>query len=268
MRRLVTIFLLFFSCGSYVINRGNVIRISGSDTMRLLVSKWAAEFREANPGIDIRIKSEGTANGIRALISGKADICAASRPLRAAEVRTIAEKYNKIGMSTLVAKDALSIYINPENPLRNLTLDQLEKIFQGEVTNWSAVGGLDEPILVLTRSSDSGTYLYFREHILGGDSFTDAAVEKDRTAEIVATVLENRNAIGYGGLAYGEKIIHCYVNGVAPTIENVKNDSYPIIRYLYLFTIEKPQGIVKQFIDWVLKDGQKIVDDVGYIPLW
>ena len=267
MKQLIIFFLLIFSCSRYV-NHENTIRISGSDTMRLLVSQWVQEYNEVKPTITVRVKSEGTANGIRALISGKADICAASRPLRAEEVRLLAEKYKKIGMSTLVAKDALSIYINPENPVRNLTLNQLRDIFKGDITNWAAAGGLNEMIQVITRSPDSGTYLYFREHILKGDSFTSSAIQKDRTDEIVRAVIENRNAIGYGGLAYGKNIVHCNVNGVEPTIENVKNDTYPIIRYLYLYTIEKPQGNVKEFIDWILKDGQKVVEGVGYIPLW
>ncbi len=269
MKRLIAIYLLvLISCSQHLIRNPNTIRISGSTTMQLFVTKWANEFTKLKPTVSVKVLSEGTANGIRALISGKADICAASRPLRAEEVRLFAEKYNKIGMSTLVAKDALSVYIHPENPVQNLTLDQVRNIFNGNVRNWSDVGGFDEPIMILLRYSDSGTYLYFKEHVLKGESFTKSAIKINRTPEIIRIISENRNATGLGGLAVGKNVVHCSINDVLPTIESVKNDSYPIIRYLYLITIKKPQGIVKEFIDWILKDGQKVVEEAGYIPLW
>lgn len=236
--------------------------------MQIFVTRWANEFAKLKQTVTVKVRGEGTANGIQALIAGNADICAASRPLRAEEARLFAEKYNKIGMSTLVAKDALSVYIHPENPVQNLTLNQVRDIFNGSITNWSTLGGFDEPIMVLIRYSDSGTYLYFKEHVLKGESFTTSAIKINQTTEIMRIISENRNAIGLGGLAVGKNVVHCSINNVLPTIESVKNDTYPIIRYLYLYTIDKPQGSVKEFIDWILKDGQKIVEDEGYIPLW
>jgi len=260
--------LSFINCSPLFNRKTEIVRIKGSDTMLILATRWAEEYMKLNPNVSVYVDGGGTEKGVEALIKGKADICTASRPLRAQEARLLAEKYRNIGISHLVAKDALSVYLNPENPAQNLSMNQLKQIFAGEITNWSQVGGNSDPILVLIRSPNSGTYLYFKEHILEGGAYSPFAQVMPTTAAIVNAVSENREAIGYGGTAYGTNLIHCQINGIAPTEENVSNDSYPIIRYLYLYTTNTPRGEVKSFIDWVLKEGQKIVKEVGYIPLW
>jgi phosphate transport system substrate-binding protein len=171
-------------------------------------------------------------------------------------------------MGFLVAKDALSVYLNPENPVKELSLEQLRRIYSGEIINWRAVGGRDQPISVLIRPPNSGTHLYFREHVLGGAPYSDRAQIVATTDNMVDGVSASPEAIGYGGIAYGPDIIHCSIEGVKPSEENVRNDSYPIVRYLYLYTVDTPQGTTKDFIDWVLKEGQQTVRSVGYVPLW
>ena len=262
------IILQITNCSPLYHHKAEIVRIKGSDTMLILATRWAEEYMKLNPNVSVYVDGGGTEKGVEALIKGKADICAASRPLRAQEARLLAEKYRNIGISHLVAKDALSVYINPENSVQNLKLTQLKQIFQGEITNWSQIGGSNDPILVLIRSPNSGTHLYFKKHVLDGESYSQFAQIMPTTSAVVKAVFENKKTIGYGGTAYGTDLIHCQINGIAPTEENVRNDSYPIIRYLYLYTTNTPRGDIKLFIDWVLKDGQKIVKEVGYIPLW
>lgn len=221
-----------------------------------------------NPTISIYTEGGGTEKGVQALIDGQADICAASRPLRPHEARMLAEKYGKLGMSFLVAKDALSVYLNPQNTVQNLSINQLKHIFTGDITNWQRLGGPDEPIQVVLRPPNSGTFLYFQEHILDGEGYLKNAITLPTTRSIVNFVELDPAAIGYGGLAYGANIIHCKIDQVEPTVQNVQNDTYPIIRYLYLYTVDSPRGKTKDFIDWVLKAGQHLVKKTGYIPLW
>jgi phosphate transport system substrate-binding protein len=245
------------------------INIKGSDTMRILAERWAEEYMLNNKHVSIYAEGGGSANGIRALIAGDIDICTSSRPILAAEVRQLAEKHNRIGIAHLVAKDALSVYTNPLNPVRMLTIAELQAIFTGKITNWQEVGGKNMPIHVINRSPNSGTYLYFKENVLRDQAYLNSAEIKHSTQEVVNAVLNDEATIGYGGTAYGENVIHLTLNGYAPTIENVNNDHYPIVRYLYLYTIDTPAGHIKEFIDWILDvPGQAVVAKIGFIPLW
>jgi len=236
--------------------------------MLILLRVWAEEYMKRYPGISIYVDGGGSASGIRDLIHAKNNICAASRPLRPQEVQGLARRYNTVGLTFAVAKEALSIYINPTNPVQDLTVQQLKGIFTGKINNWRLVGGLDAPIFVLTRSPNSGTYFYFQEHILEEEPYTPTAQVLPSTQSVVKAVLENQYAIGYGGVAYGDSI-HCKINGVAPTHATIIDNSYPITRYLYLVTASTPKGSVKDFIDWVLTpEGQSFVGEAGYVPLW
>lgn len=236
--------------------------------MRILLDRLAEEYMKQKRGIAIFVEGGGTALGIRDLIRNKIDICTASRTIRPEEVRQLAKNFNRIGMNIRIAQDALSVYINPQNPLRDLSMKQLDDIFTGKLKNWKELRGSDAPISVLIRSPNSGTFLFFKEHVLSGKDYSPAAKTMSTTTAIIEAVSKDIHAIGYGGLAYGENVIHCNINHVTPSELNVKNDRYPIIRYLNLYTIDTPQGHVKAFIDWILKDGQQIVREVGYIPLW
>jgi phosphate transport system substrate-binding protein len=223
---------------------------------------------KANPGISVYAEGGGTATGMEALIKGEVDICTASRPINPSEARRLVQRQGYLGVSILVAKDALSIYLHPENPVRNLTVAQVKDIYTGKISIWKQVGGKDAPIVLLSRSPNSGTYLYFQEHVLDEQPYSPAIRTMPGTEAITQAVAENPNAIGYGGIAYGQKLVHCKINGVAPTEANVRNDSYPVSRYLYFYTIKEPGGNVKKFIDWVLsKDGQAAVKKIGYVPL-
>lgn len=264
-----SIFIFLLGCTHYPHSNKSTIRIKGSDTMLILNRRWAESYMATHPGISIYVEGGGTATGAEALINGKIDICAASRPLTSDEIRPLAERYGKIGISFLVAKDALSIYVNPANPIKDITLNQAKEIFSGRIRNWKFIGGNDEEIKVFIRPPTSGTYLYLKEHILEGAEYGDNAIPIPTTKAIVDSVFNNPNGIGYGGIAYGPKVIHCQINGIHPSEENVRYDLYPISRYLYFYTINKPENEVRKFIDWVDgAQGQEIVEEVGYIPLW
>jgi len=237
--------------------------------MLILAEKWAQEYMSIHQNISIYVDGGGTATGFQALIEGGADICTASRNLKSEEAKKLAQRYGNIGISHLVAKDALSIYTNAENSIDDLTTKQLMQIFTGKIRNWNTVGGDEAPINVLIRPPNSGTHCFFKEHILEGREYSEQATVVPTTTEIVSHIREDKFAIGYGGLAYGADIRHCRVNGIHPSQENVQYDLYPISRYLYFYTVKKPRGIINQFINWVMSpEGQKIVTEVGFIPLW
>jgi phosphate transport system substrate-binding protein len=273
-RKCVVLFLIalcitLISCSFQSVMSPGTLHIKGSDTMRILTERWAEEYMKVHPNVSVYAEGGGTATGITALIDGSTHICAASRPLKPNEVQQLARKYNRLGVATLVAKDALSVYVNAANPVQDLTLEQVKQIFIGKIRTWDQLGGTSDSIVVLVRAPNSGTYLYFKEHILTDEPYLPTAETLPSTQSIIREITANRNAIGYGGIAYNQPgMVDCRINGITPNEESVRNDTYPIVRYLYLYTIDTPYGLVGDFIDWVLSDGQRIVKDVGYVSLW
>lgn len=260
---------MIISCRSNILKNPNVIRIKGSDTMFLLNQKLAEQFMIENPGVSIYVDGGGTESGVNALLNNSVQICAASRPLEPDEIKKMGENYNTVGLSFLIGRDALSIYLNSENNIKNLSIEQLSEIFECKINNWKLLGGFDLPILPISRSAASGTHLYFIKHILKGEEICKSILAVNTTNEIVEFVKKNINAIGYGGIGYADSSMQISVNGIAPTKENVINNSYPISRYLRYYTSQKPNGNIKKFIDWTTsEEGQKIVEAMGYIPLW
>ncbi|MBN2366864.1 MAG: phosphate ABC transporter substrate-binding protein [Calditrichaeota bacterium] len=244
------------------------IRIKGSDTMKILMDRLAEHYMRLHPEIAIYVEAGGTGSGVNALIEEQIDICSASRLLSSTETSKMAQKNQTVGYFTVIAKDALSIYVHPENSITDLTLKQIKQIFTGEIRNWNEIGGPDQEIIVYIRPPNSGTYFYFKEHLLEGEEYFAGAITVPTTSRIVQLVESHLAAIGYGGIAYGGNIIHTQVNGIHSTPDNVRFDLYPISRYLYLLTLKKPRGPVQNFIDWILSgDGQKIVEEIGYISI-
>lgn len=268
IRMCLCIFLLF-SCTTFLPQQVQCIRIKGSDTMVPLLQLWAEEFMKTHAGISIYTEGGGTATGIEALVKNQADISAASRPLRSLEAQKIAQEFGAVGVSVLVGKDALSVYLHPDNPVRTLSMEDLRKIFIGEIINWSELIEWNQPIKVLIRPPNSGTHLYFKEHVLQGESYRSDAIMISTTDSIESTILRSPNSIGYGGMGRAGSLTHCHINGIAPTGANVIAGLYPITRYLYLYTVNTPRGVVKKFIDWVLSpQGQKVVEEANYFPIW
>ena len=271
MRRLLAALLCLAAAGCAgmpAAGRGTV-RIEGSDTMLLLNRRLAVRFMQAHPGIAVEVSGGGSATGVRALVRGEVDICAASRPLESGEVEALYRRYDRLGVRFLVARDLLTVYLNRANPVHSLTTAQLRAIFAGQAERWSAVGGPDRPIQVITRPPTSGSYRFFQLHVLLGRPFTGRALTVPTTAAIVERVAASPWAVGYGGFAYVAGVRCATVDGVAPSTASAVDGTYPLARYLQFYTVAPPEGVVKAFIDWSLGPvGQATVAEVGYIPLW
>jgi phosphate transport system substrate-binding protein len=180
----------------------------------------------------------------------------------------------------IVAQDAIAVVVNPANPVDRLTIPQISAIYTGQITNWAEVGGEDRPIVLLSRESNSGTYVFFLEEVVRqGDGDSDLLFSPDTlllssSQGISAEIEQNPNALGYDGLGYvtpGQKTVAIGVSAdspyVKPTIENVTNGSYPISRPLYVYIPGQPTGAVKSYLDWILSEGQQQVQELGFVPL-
>ncbi len=249
------------------------ITVKGSDTMVILSQKWAEVFMQSHPDIIIQVTGGGSGTGISALINGATDICNASRPMKKSEIEKLKERYNTLGVEIPCAKDGITVYINKTNAVSELSIQQLSDIFSGKVTNWKQVGGKDAPIKLYGRENSSGTYVFFQEEVVKGD-YAPSCQSLPGTAAVVNAVLKDINGIGYGGAAYAEgiKISKVKKDANSPAYEanaeNIKKGLYPISRYLYMYTTNRPTGEIKEFIDWILTpDGQKMVTEVGYFPV-
>lgn len=249
------------------------ITIKGSDTMVILSQKWAETYMKKNPQTTIQVTGGGSGVGIAALLNGSTDIANSSRPIKPSELEKLKAKFNKPGVEIPCAKDALSVFLNKANPVSELTIQQIGNIFAGKITNWKQVGGPDAKIQLYGRESSSGTFEFFKEHVVKTD-FAPECQTLSGTAAIVNAVKKDKYGIGYGGAAYAEGVKDCKVKkdakskGILPTEATVKNKTYPIARYLYMYLKSKPTGDTKKFIDWVLSaEGQKVITEVGYFPV-
>lgn len=246
------------------------VRVVGSDTMLQLNRRLAAGFMAANPGVPVAVEGGGTGAGIAALMAGGADLAAASRPLAADEVLELYERFGTLGVAYPVAADALSVYVHPANPVRELSTATLAGIFAGDVRDWAEVGGESGAIRVLIRPPSSGTHRFFRDHVLRGWPYRADAEMVARTADIVAAVAADPLAIGYGGLACGPAVVRCAIDGVRPpATPDGELSGYPLSRHLTLVAAAPPEGPARAFVDWCLgPQGQAVTREVGYVPLW
>lgn len=257
---------------------GNIV-VKGSDTMVNLASAWAEDYQKAHPEIKISVSGGGSGFGITALIDGTCDICDNSRPWSEQEIDRAKNEKGFNPVQTVVALDGVSIVVNPQNPINDLTVDQLAAIYTGKITNWQEVGGKNASIVVLSRDSNSGTHVFFKEHILQAK---DKKAEYGSDVQFLPTnqsihdeVARNPNAIGYIGLGYVTpevKVLGIKKDANSPAIkpnkDTVKDGSYPVARPLFVTTRGEPTGIIKDYIDWILgSEGQKIVSDLDFVPI-
>jgi phosphate transport system substrate-binding protein len=254
--------------------RAGSITVKGSDTMVILGQRWAEEYMKKNPATVIQVTGGGSGTGISALINGTTDICESSRTMKAAEKEKLRDRYNNTGVELAMARDGLAVYVNSSNPLTELSMDQLKGIYTGKVTNWKEVGGPDAKIIVYSRENSSGTYVFFKEQVLGGADFTARAQTMPGTAAVVNAVSKEKFGIGYGGAAYAKAIKILKVKkdaasaAIAPDKAAVLNGTYPLARPLFFYLRAKPTGEIKSFIDFALSaEGQGIVEQVGYYPV-
>ena len=257
------------------------IENKGSDTIVNLALAWAERYQQVNADARISVTGGGSGTGITALISGTVDIANASRQIKAEEL----EEARQAGFDPkefVIARDAIAIIVHPENPIDNLTLQQLSLIYRGEITNWSELGGEDREIVRVSRETNSGTHVYFLESVVRLGNADDDAIFSANTLllpsseGIIAEVKDNPNAIGYDSLGYvtediklvGVSSLEQPENFIIPSLETVSNNTYLISRNLYMYTLDEPEGIVKTYINWIMSpEGQEIVRELGFIPV-
>ena len=249
-------------------------KLKGSDTVLPLAQKEAESYMKSNKANKVVVTGGGSGVGLAALVDGTTDIAMASRKIKMAEKMKLQDA-GKASKETIIAYDALAVIVSPSNTVSQLTREQLEGIFTGKIKNWKEVGGADLQIVVYSRESSSGTYEFFKEHVLGNKNYSASVLSMPATGAIVQSVSQTKGAIGYVGLAYIEKNVKAikvsYDKGktfTAPSMESAKNKSYPVIRPLYYYYLTSIEKTVKPFIDFCLSPaGQKIVEEVGYVPL-
>ncbi len=275
----VIVFMMLPGCGRREAQE-NSLQIKGSDTMVNLGQAWAETFMKQDPDISIAVTGGGSGTGITSLINNTCDIAEVSREMKEEELR-MARSRGIEPNEIKVALDGLAVVVNPNNPVSQLTIEELAAIFTGKFKNWQEVGGNDEKIVILSREVNSGTHVYFKEHVLrqgnpqSTEEFAPEALMLPSSQAISEEVSQNIAAIGYYGMGYissKEKAVKIAKDKnseyVAPTVENVMNSSYPISRPLLMYTKGIPAGTLKRFIDFVLSpEGQEIVKKTDFVPV-
>jgi phosphate transport system substrate-binding protein len=271
--------LILGGCGRQS-QQANAIQIKGSDTMVNLGQAWAEAFMKVNPKVSVAVTGGGSGTGIAALLSNTCDIAELSRELKPEEIE-MAKQKGFTPRQITVALDGLAVVVNPANPVSQLTMDQLAAVFSGATSNWKQIGGSDLSIVILSREVNSGTHVYFKEHVLRRGQkesqveFAANALMLSSSQAIADEVAQNPGAIGYFGMGYitpREKSLAIARDPaspyVRPTIGNVLNNTYPISRPLLMVTRGEPKGLAAQFVDYVLSAaGQKIVVKIDFVPI-
>jgi phosphate transport system substrate-binding protein len=247
-----------------------------------LALAWAERYQVEHPGVSLSVTGGGSGTGIAALINGTVDIANASRAMKDDEINQ-ANANGITPVEIVVSRDAIAVVVNPENPVRQLTLQQISDIYSGKIKNWTGVGGDDRPIVRLSRETNSGTHVYFLETVIRlGDKNNKSLFSTDTlllpsSEGIISEVRQNPNAIGYDGLGYIPPDLMNSVIAVArdasgpyvvPSIATVNDNSYPVARDLYMYTSGQPAGAVKDYITWILSpEAQTIVAQLGFVPI-
>ena len=266
--------------GPAIAKDADSLQVKGSDTMVNLVQSWAEEFMKKEPSSFIAVTGGGSGTGLAALIGGSCEVAASSRQIKAQEI-ALAEKKRVHPKEFQVALDGLAVVVNPGNPVSQLTMDQLAGIFTGKIGNWKEVGGDDAKIVVLSREVNSGTHVYFKEHVLrkgdpkSQEEFSSDALLLSSSQAIADEVKQNKAAIGYYGMGYIGKDHKAISVGkdaasgfVYPTVADVVSGRYPISRPLFIYVSGEPQGVVKSFLDYILSpEGQALVSKMDFVPI-
>lgn len=289
MSRILTSALVVAALGALVACRGKekapektIIQNTGSDTMVNVAQAWAEEYTKVAPDVSVEVSGGGSGTGIAALINGTVDIANCSRKVEPKETEAAKKNTGKDPVEFMVGYDAMAIYVHKSNPLEEVTLEQLAEIYgeKGSVDKWSQMGVKMPPeadeIVRISRQSNSGTYVYFREVVLGkGRDMKLGSRDMHGSKDVVELVAKTPGAIGYSGMGYAtadvKKLKVAKKKGEPAfdaSVENTLNHSYPISRPLFMYTLGAPEGKVKAYMDWVHSEGgQKIVAESGYVPL-
>jgi phosphate transport system substrate-binding protein len=259
---------------------GAYIQNKGSDTIVNLALAWAERYQSLHPEVSLSVTGGGTGTGMATLINGTVDIANASRQIKPEELAE-AQAKGIDPREHVIARDAIAVIVNPNNPVNRLTLQQISDIYSGKITNWLEIGGDNRPIVRLSRETNSGTHVYFLETVLRlGDKenktfFSSDTLLLPSSEGIINEVRQNPNAIGYDGLGYVPKDLKVIAIArqtgdeyILPSIASVNDNSYPISRDLYMYTAGQPQGAVAAYLDWLISaEAQEIVAELGFVPV-
>jgi phosphate transport system substrate-binding protein len=281
-----TILLVGVACSRDGSGRGtaskSIIQNKGSDTMVNVAQAWAEEYHKVAVGVEVEVSGGGSGVGIAALIKGAVDVANASRNMKPQEIEDAKRNTGKTPREFIVGFDALAVYVHKGNPLDEVAVEQLAQIYAegGATTRWSQVGvkipgAADDTIVRVSRQSSSGTYEFFREHVLANKDFKLGSRDLNGSKEVVELVGSTPTALGYSGMGYATPAVKMLrlapkqgAPPVAPTVENTIGGSYPLARSLLVYTLGEPQGAVKDYVAWILSDaGQKVVERSGYVPV-
>jgi phosphate transport system substrate-binding protein len=255
------------------------IQNTGSDTLVNLALAWAETYMDIHPEVRIAVTGGGSGTGIASLLNGTVQIANASREM-SAEESALARAKGLEPVRFTVALDAIAVVVNPANPVNELTLAQISELYTRKITRWKPLGGDDRPVVLLSRESNSGTYVYFLEHVVRLGKKNDKSLFSPETllmpsSEGISTeVRQNPNAIGYDGLGYvtGDQKTLAVARDergpyVLPSAETVNDGTYPIARPLFMYVAGEPSGSVKEYLEWVTGEGQALVKGLGFVPL-
>jgi phosphate transport system substrate-binding protein len=275
-------FIITASWNNYAVSSDDIIRIKGSDTLASVANEWGKVFSEKNPGITVVVSGGGSGNGIAALINNHVEIASTSRKLRKREKLLIKKKFKAKPYALQVGLDAVSIFVNNNNPINGISIAQLSGIYRkkSKYNNWSDLGitvpGCESGEIVRTsRKNNSGTYAFFRHAIFGKRvHFNSSLVTHDSSKKVVDSVAKNPCAIGYSGMAFLTSSIKtiCVAKTsvqqscIPPTAAFTLDDKYPLSRPLFMYTLGEPKDSTRDFLTWVLgTEGQDILQKAGFV---
>jgi phosphate transport system substrate-binding protein len=252
---------------------GTPITVKGSDTMVILAQRWAEGFMRVEPSATVQVSGGGSGTGIAALLGGTTHIATASRPMTDDERARLRARHGVEPTEIPVALDAVAVYVHRDNPVASLTTEQLRAIFRGRVRSWREVGGPDRPIVLYSRENNSGTYAFFKEHVLEGLDFAVEAQTLPGTAAVINAVGHDPCGVGYGGIGFGRRVRVVPIAdrggpAVAPSLDAARRGAYPLARRLFMYTAGAPEGTVGAFVAWVRSPpGQALVEAAGFYPM-
>lgn len=269
--------------GAPAVKASQTIANIGSDTMVNLAAAWAEAYGKVDPSVSVEVSGGGSGQGVAALINGSCDLANCSRALEDKEKEELKKARNLEAKEVCVGFDALSIFVHKDNPLTEITVEQLGEIYRegGKITTWSDMGvtipgAKGDEIIRVSRQNNSGTYHYFKEAVVGKkNEFKLGSLDMNGSKDVVELIAKTPNAIGYSGMGYlTPNVKHLRVStkkgepAVEPTVETTMDKSYPIARPMFMVTAGEPAAAAKKYLDWILsKDGQAIVTATGYVPV-
>lgn len=280
---LVVSLLAFAACSGGDRQDRTLVQNKGSDTMVNLAQAWAENYRRVRPEVGIAVSGGGSGTGIAALINGTVDLANASRDIKAEEQESIRKANGKAAVEHVVAFDAVVFYVHAANPLTGLTLEQIACIYGegGACESWSQLdvevpGCAGQTIIRVSRQSNSGTYEFVRDHVLGKErDFKLGSRDMQGSKDVVDLVAHTPCAIGYSGIGYATADVKAICVSaktgepcVTPTVEAARSKVYPLARPLYMYTLGEATGSVQEYLAWIHSaDGQRIVGENGFVPI-